>query len=213
MKDEMSSASVDSGPEKVGPIRQYFRCFRLDTKSVAANAIIAALYVALTYAFWYISYQPVQVRVSEFLVLLVFFNPNYTFGLCIGCALADIYSIAFATLTPFDILFGTLATFLACIAMSLCRHLWIASLMPAIFNGFILAFEFSWTAGMFPFQNPENVTPEASRIFYWTNFGYVFLGELVAVSILGYLLFRILTKRVPRFYSVINAKRNLAYRW
>jgi uncharacterized membrane protein len=199
--------------QKRHPVRDYFRLFRLDTRSLAANAIVAAMYVALTYAFWFISYQPVQVRISEFLVLLVFFNPNYIYGLTIGCLLANLYSFTAASLSPLDLVFGTLATFLACFSMSLCRHMLVASFMPAIFNGGILAFEFTLTANMFPFQNPTGVSVLQSSIYYWTNFGLVFFGEIIAVSVLGYLLMYFLTKNMKGFLTIINAKRNLAYRF
>ena len=35
--------------------KNYFSCFKLDTRSIAANAIIAAMYTALTYAFFFCS--------------------------------------------------------------------------------------------------------------------------------------------------------------
>ncbi len=182
----------------------YFSCFKLDTRSIAANAIIAAMYTALTYAFFFCSYGPVQVRISEFMVLLVFFNPNYIYGLTIGCVLANIYSPAMSSFcTPLDIVIGTAATIVALIFISLSRHMLIATLFPALTNGFLLAWEFTFLA---------NTDGTGNAVLYWTNFGWVALGEVIAVTVIGYILFRILSRN-QRFMHVINAKQNLNYKW
>ncbi|MFA6861238.1 MAG: QueT transporter family protein [Bacilli bacterium] len=192
---------------KKHPIKDYFACFKLDTRSIATNAIIAAMYVALTYAFYFMSYTTPQVRISEFLMLLPFFNPNYTIGLTIGCFLANIYSPAFAALTPLDMVFGTLATFLSCILESLCRQLIVASLIPAILNGFIVGYELTFLSG-------TDLSGQSTTIFYWTQFGWVALGEVIAVSVIGYIIFMALTKKQgPAFFRIINAKQNLNYRF
>ncbi len=183
----------------------YFSCFKLDTKSIAKNAIIAALYTALTYAFFFCSYGPVQVRISEFLVLLVFFNPNYIYGLTIGCILSNIYSPAMSSYcSPLDIVIGTSATIIALILISLSKHLLVATIFPALTNGFLLAWEFTFLT---------NTEGNASAILYWTNFGWVALGEIIAVSVLGYIIFMIMTKRIKNFNTIIDAKQNLNFKF
>lgn len=190
--------------KKTDPIYDYFSCFKLDTKSIATNAIVAAMYVALTYAFFFCSYGQLQVRVSELLMILAFFNPNYIIGLSIGCLIANIYSVTMG-LTLLDMLFGTLATFLAGIFMSLCRHLLVATIFPAITNGIIVGAELT-------FLMNTDLTSENIPVLYWTNFGFVFLGEIIAVSIIGYAIFMITIKKTNyKFLKVINAKRNLKF--
>lgn len=184
--------------------KNYFSCFKLDTRSIAANAIIAAMYTALTYAFFFCSYGPVQVRISEFMVLLVFFNPNYIYGLTIGCILSNIYAPAMSSFcTPLDIVMGTAATIIALFAISLCRHMLVATIFPALTNGFLLAWEFTFIA---------NTEGNGNAVLFWTNFGWVALGEIIAVSVLGYLIFRLLSKN-QGFMRVMNAKQNLNYKW
>lgn len=191
--------------EKEGFFRAYLHCFRLKTKDIAANAIIAALYIALTYAFYFMSYGQFQCRVSEFLTLLCFFNPNYAIGLTIGCALSNIYSIQAGFLGPMDILFGSLATLLSCLLMPLTRNLFAASLLPGLFNGFILSAEFTFILG------PTDGS--ALSVYYWVQFGWILLGELVAVSVLGYMLFMAMAKKVGGFYNVINARLNTEFKF
>lgn len=205
--EEKKIETVEENEEvkKQSFFKNYFSCFKLDTKSIAKNAIIAALYTALTYAFFFCSYGPVQVRISEFLVLLVFFNPNYIYGLTIGCILSNIYSPAMSSYcSPLDIVIGTSATIIALILISLSKHLLVATIFPALSNGFLLAWEFTFLT---------NTEGNASAILYWTNFGWVALGEIIAVSVLGYIIFMIMEKRIKNFNTIIDAKQNLNFKF
>lgn len=198
MTDETTNAEV----KKDGFFKSYFKCMKLDVRHIAINAVIAAMYAVLTYAFFFISYGQLQVRISEFMILLAFFNPNYIYGLTIGCIIANIYSPAFSAFcSPLDIIFGTMATFLAAVSISLCRHMFIATLFPAIYNGVLLGAEFCMTANNF------------SQTYFWTNFGYVALGEVIAVCVLGYIIFMILGKKWKGFYKLIDAKFNVPLKW
>ena len=80
------------------------------TKKIAANAVVAALYFVLTIALGSLSYQAIQFRIAECLMLLCFFRKDFTWGLTIGCFLANLAS---PVGWP-DWVFGTLATFLSC---------------------------------------------------------------------------------------------------
>ncbi len=191
--------------KREGFFSTYAKCFRMSTKDIAANAIIAALYVALTYAFYFMSYGSFQCRISEFLMLLCFFNPNYAIGLTIGCALSNIYSITSGFLGPLDIIFGSLATLIACLLMPMTRSLFVSSLLPCLTNGLILSAEFTFIIG------PAEGVSRA--VYFGVQFGWIFLGEFVAISILGYLLFLFLTRKVPGFYKVMNARLNTGYRF
>lgn len=192
--------------KKVGFWKNWAKSMKLDTKSIAMNAIIAAMYAALTYAFFFCSYGPLQVRISEFMVLLAFFNPNYIYGLTIGCIVSNIYSPAFSAFcSPLDIAIGTLATVIAALLISFSRHLFVATLFPALSNGFLLAFEFTFLT------NGDQIPTPA---IFWTNFGWVCLGEVIAVCVLGYAVFMILGKtRRKSFLKMIHATQNLSFRF
>lgn len=198
----MKNEEMNVGEEKSGFFKKYFACLKLDTKSIARNAIVAALYAVLTYAFFFISYGNLQVRISEFMVLLCFFNPNYIYGLTLGCIVANIYSPAMSAFcSPLDIVIGTLATFLSCVCISLSRRMLVASFFPAIFNGLLLAWEFSFVAG------------DYSLVFFWTNAGFVAAGEVIAISILGYAIFMIMARKLKNFQTLVDAKFNLPLKW
>lgn len=69
-------------------------------------AMIAAIYVVLTYVFAPFSFGEVQVRISEALTILPVFTPAAIPGLFIGCLIGNILGGA---ILP-DIIFGSIAT-------------------------------------------------------------------------------------------------------
>ena len=168
-------------------------------RDIAKNGIIAALYVVITVLTPAISYLGVQVRLAEMLILLVFFNRKYSFGMILGCLIANIFS----PLGWPDIVFGTLATALSCLGICFMKHLFLATLFPVILNGIIVGAEL---AIIFP----------AVEHGFWIEFliqgGLVALGEVIAICIIGYIFFMLLGKR-KYFQEIIDANRNLDFKW
>ena len=106
----------------------------MDTKRLVRGAAVAAIYALLTLTLP--AYGPLQFRLSEILTLLAYYNPFYIIPLTLGCAIANLAS-------PFgfvDVIFGSLASFLALSAMSKTKNIYIASLWPAFFS-FIIGLE------------------------------------------------------------------------
>ena len=161
-------------------------------RRMASNAIVAALYFALTLLVAPIAFSQIQIRISEFLVLICFFRKDYAIGLTIGCALANLFS----PMMPWDLVFGTIATLIACVGIMFCKHLFIATLCPVIANGFIIAWELN-----FVYDLP-----------YWVNVGWVALGELISVSVVGYIIFMLLKKN-KRFFELIGRNQNENFEW
>lgn len=110
---------------------------KIDIKFIASSAIIAALYVALTWLLAPISYGSIQFRLSEILVLLVFFNPKYALAIILGTFISNTTS----SLGWYDMVFGTLATTLSVLTITKCKNIYQAALAPVIFNGLIVALE------------------------------------------------------------------------
>ncbi len=164
---------------------------KITTKDIVSNALIAALYVVLTLITYPISYQGIQFRFAEVLVLLCFFRKDYSIGLIIGCAIANLAS----SIGLVDVGFGTLATVIACVGIMFSKHLAIACLFPVVANGFIVGFEL-WKFLGAPF---------------WISVGTVAAGEF-AVMVVGYILFMVL-KRRKTFFDTIRANQNIAFKW
>lgn len=149
---------------------------------ITRTALIAAAYAALTYVFAWMSYDQVQFRISEVLVLFAFIEPKYGLGLIIGCLLANLAS----PLGVIDIVVGSSATFLAIMFIVQVRKLLgynkkaliIASFGPVISNALLVGLELTYLFG----------TPFLANAFY------VGLGEFVVVTILGTLVVNSLMK-------------------
>lgn len=111
-------------------------------------AVIAALYMALTYAQEALlpgsTSMAVQFRLSELLTVLAIFTPAAIPGLTVGCFLANFVCLQSL---PVDIVFGSFATLAAALLMYRFRNIRIFSLpvlsafMPVICNAVIVGLE------------------------------------------------------------------------
>lgn len=137
------------------------------TRDLTVSAIIAALYAAITLLFAPISYGPVQFRISEALTILPALMPQAIPGLTLGCLLANLLGSA----TPWDVIFGTLATLLASVlTRRLKKNLWIAALPPVVCNAIIIGLVLHFTL---------------ADVLLWPTIAFVGLGEAVVVYALG----------------------------
>ena len=107
------------------------------TRYLTQGAIIAALYVVLTFIANALGLANgvIQVRFSEALTILPFFTPAGIPGLMIGCLLSNILTGC----SIFDIIFGTLATFIGAVFTYLLRkHKFLAPVPPIVANVLII---------------------------------------------------------------------------
>lgn len=186
-------------------IRLWFKT-NLTTKAITANAFIAALYAVITILCAPLSYEFSQFRFSEALNLLVFFNPTYTIGLTVGCFIANVAS----TVGPLDMVFGTLATLISCLLIvwfsKICKNLFINGLIPSLINAIVVPFVI-YLSSMGTSDSFE------LSAMYWIMFGWIFLGEFVCITVIGYPIILTLTKKAKGFSNYILATRNLDYKW
>lgn len=140
------------------------------------GAAFAALYVTLCLALAPFSYGAVQVRVAEALCLLPIFGREYITAITLGCFLANLLGSS-----TIDVIFGTLATFLACIGTYHLRHVRIkglaipASLPPVLCNAVIVGLEIS-----FFFMDTPATLPAVLM-----NMLTVGIGEVISCTVLG----------------------------
>lgn len=156
------------------------------THFLARSALIAAVYVALTYLQNIIlpgtTGWAIQFRASEALCVLALFTPAAVAGLSVGCLL---FNLSLAAALPLDPVVGTLATFLATGSMYLMRRItWKgfpipAFFIPALFNGLLVGWELSVYIGG----------------GFWLNAAYVAIGEAAVLLSLGVALFWLIKGR------------------
>ena len=148
--------------------------------NISIAAIIAALYVVLTYlasAMGLASYA-IQVRFSEALTILPIFTPASISGLFIGCVLANVLTGC----ALWDVIFGSLATLIGALGTYFLRkHKILATLPPILANTVIVPFV------LLNVYNLEGT--------YWFFALTVCLGEIISCGVLGTLLRKSLEKR------------------
>lgn len=103
--------------------------------SITKIAIVAALYIVLTVLIYPLSFNEIQVRFSEVLLLLCFFDKKYGIGIVVGCAVSNLFSPI-----PLDVLFGTAQTIVAVVLIGYLRPL-ILSLILTILSMVIVGLE------------------------------------------------------------------------
>ena len=149
--------------------------------------VVAAIYVVLCMALQPLSYGAVQVRVAEALCLLPVFGAEYIAGVVLGCFLANLLGS-----TIVDVIFGTLATLLACLVTYKLRNIRIkglavaASLPPVLFNAVIIGIEI---AVMFPFLGIYNAGAALFRVMGNSNISMVTSIVMNALNIIGNAVF------------------------
>ena len=144
---------------------------------ICQAAVIAALYVVLTYVFSAFASGVIQVRVSEALTILPAFTPAAIPGLVIGCLLSN-------TLTGcvlLDIIFGSVATLIGALgSYALRRHTWLVPIPPIVSNMIIV--------------------PVVLRFAYGATDAFPFMiatvgaGEIISCYLLGMILYGALKK-------------------
>ena len=156
---------------------------QLSVTRLVRCAVIAAVYVVLCLALAPFSYGAVQVRIAEALCLLPVFGAEYIVGVTLGCFLANLLGS-----TVIDVVFGTLATLLACLVTYKLRNVRVkglaipASLPPVVFNMLIVgAFEITFFF--------SDTAPTAALAAF--NAVAVGIGEIISCTVVGVALVKL----------------------
>ncbi|WP_294809227.1 QueT transporter family protein [uncultured Gemmiger sp.] len=156
---------------------------QLSVARLVRCAVIAAVYVVLCLALAPFSYGAVQVRIAEALCLLPVFGAEYIVGVTLGCFLANLLGS-----TVIDVVFGTLATLLACLVTYKLRDVRVkglaipASLPPVVFNMLIVgAFEITFFF--------SDTAPTVALAAF--NAVAVGIGEIISCTVVGVALVKL----------------------
>lgn len=107
----------------------------MTTKQITRGAMIAGLYIVITYILTPISFGPLQFRAAEALTVLPILYPEAVPALFIGVLLANI----FGGLGLVDIIGGSFVTLLAAYFTYQYRDTIIAYLSPIVLNGLLVS--------------------------------------------------------------------------
>lgn len=150
--------------------------------TITKISIVASLYIILTVLIAPLSYNEIQIRFSEVLLLLCFFDKKYSVGIVVGCAIANLFSPIML-----DVIFGTLQTIIAVILISYLRPL-ILSLILSVFSTVIIGWEIALIT------NIE---------MWWLYSLQVMAGEAIVLILIAYPLSFIL-KKSDTFMKIIK---------
>ncbi|MCH5142831.1 MAG: QueT transporter family protein [Clostridiales bacterium] len=156
-------------------------------KKMCRAGIIAALYVALTYAFGAISFNGIlQIRPAEALCILPLFFPEAVPALFIGCILSNLAS----PFIIFDVPIGSAATLIAALGTYFAGRLIkndiarfvTGGLFPVLVNAFIIPIIIVYLCG-------DLCGYDIASIAYWVNFASLCATEGLWVYALGGILY------------------------
>ena len=155
------------------------------TLFIAQAAIIAAIYVALTYVFAPFSFREIQVRISEALTILPVFTPAAIPGLFVGCLLGNILGGA---VLP-DVICGSLATLIGAFFTWKLRkaHPFLAPIPPILANTLIVPFVLRYAY--------QVMLPIPLMMLT------VCIGEVISCGILGLLLYYALRRHKTAIFN------------
>lgn len=170
---------------------------RSNTKILVTSAMIAAVYCVLTLALSWISFGNMQFRIAEALTLLPVISPHAIVGVTLGCALSNAigYFMGANILGAADILFGTLASFIAAVLTWACRKIRVKGLpilsaaFPVIVNAIVIGAELTYL-----FTGTISAGP------FLINAFSIFVPQFVICYTAGLILVRFIEKNNIKIY-------------
>lgn len=159
------------------------------TRFLTQAGVIAAIYVVFTLPFASFGTDFMQVRISEALTILPFFTPAAIPGLTIGCLLSNIF---ISKIGMVDIVFGTMATFIAAyLSYRLRKRKGLVPIPPIIVNALMVgALIYFGTFGRLEFNTK-----------LLSFMGWLGLGQLIACYGIGFPLLLVLEKYKNRIFT------------
>ena len=160
------------------------------------NAMIATIYIVLTLVppLNTLSFLAIQFRVSEALLVLVWFRKDYVIGLVIGTFIANFFGPLGGGFSFLDAVLGSLVSFLALQLMIRVKPRWIGLLAPIVFNAMYLAV-------FLPFA--LSIEPSAMISFAMATGLSVAIGEAAVLVLIGLPLVFVIEKQ-PRLLHLIK---------
>jgi len=178
---EAESLTADNGKYSV-PAKNTSRTLRL-----TRIAVVAALYIALTWAAGFMSFGPFQFRISEALTILPLFGWEYVAALTVGVFLSNTIS----WFGIIDMFLGALATLIAAVLTRLSRKIYLGVIPPIVVNALIVPIIII-------------VGSDYGMSSYWFFVMTVGLGQTAVLLTLGVLLYFVIRKNKKLYEIVAN---------
>lgn len=150
------------------------------------GALIAAIYVVMTFSFATFSSGPIQVRLAESLTILPYFTPAAIPGLFLGCLIGNLLAGSMLI----DVVFGSIATLLGAVFTYLLRkkNRYLAPIPPIAANTIIVPLILRYAYGE-PLPIPYMMLT-------------VGIGEIISCGVLGIILRNALARYQHRIFKI-----------
>lgn len=150
------------------------------------GALIAAIYVVMTFSFATFSSGPIQVRLAESLTILPYFTPAAIPGLFLGCLIGNLLAGSMLI----DVVFGSIATLLGAVFTYLLRkkNRYLAPIPPIAANTIIVPLILRYAYGD-PLPIPYMMLT-------------VGIGEIISCGVLGIILLNALARYQHRIFKI-----------
>jgi uncharacterized membrane protein len=167
----------------------------MNIHGITKNAMIATIYIVLTLVppLNAISFLTIQFRISEALLVLVWFRKDYVIGLVIGTFIANFFG-PFGGFSILDAFLGSMVSFLALQMMIRTKPRWAGLFAPIVLNALYLAI-------FLPFA--LSVESSAFIGFAFTTGISVAVGEAAVLILLGLPLV-LLIESQPRLLQLMK---------
>lgn len=155
----------------------------MTNKRIIKVIVVGTIYVALCFIFSFISFGPIQLRLSELLCLLTIENPIYIIGISLGCFISNLILSPLGTI---DAIVGTLASIIGCTLGYLFRNIkfknfpLLSAILISIINAIIISLEMNYVLNN-------------SEIFIY-SFIEILISELIILVLIGFPIYSKLLK-------------------
>jgi len=162
----------------------------MKTKFLAVSAIIAALYIAVTYTLSFLSFGDIQFRIAEIFNHLIAFNPRFMLGVVLGVFISNLFS----PLGWYDLVFGV-AHSLICLTTLIIISKFVKNIVyRMLLNSFVFTF-MMWIIAL--------ELKLALDFPFWLSWLSTAIGEAV-VLLIGIPIMKLLDKRL-NFKNLIDS--------
>lgn len=151
------------------------------TQELTKMALVAALYVAVTFVLQPVGYGNIQFRVAEMFNFLALYNKRYVWAVTLGCAIANLAS-------PNGILDVVVGGICTLFVLLLCRYV-TRNLKDLRVKIAITAVIFA--VSMFTVAAQLTILFQAPFFFNWLTIG---IGELLSMAIGGIIIYALSQK-------------------
>ena len=171
-----------------------------NVKRISNIALIAAIYFAVSFMLQFMSFNVIQVRVAESLIILAIISKDGIYGMTLGCFITNLIGVmmGFSGFGVLDIVFGTLLTFISAVLAYYLRNIkhtkyklpLISLMMPVIINAFGLPFIFAYVFHQGFYIN-----------VYFIEFVSIFIGQFISCVIIGGFIYSKSLIQINQFFS------------